>query len=83
MAEVVEEIQNEAEGSQATEGSLSTEGSRSVSEESQISSIDLLMESYVNLEQKFEAMARVMVRQTGLLQEIRESLRNLEFVDTG
>ena len=53
------------------------EENRSLSEESQISSIDLLMESYVNLEQKFETMVEIMQRQTELLKEIREVIRYL------
>ena len=42
--------------------------------ESEISSIDLLMESYVNLEKKVEIVAKAVLKQTELLKEIREML---------
>ena len=40
----------------------------------EINSIDLLMESYVNLEKNVEIIAKAVLKQTELLQEIREKL---------
>ena len=43
--------------------------------ENEISSIDLLMESYVNLDMKFEIIAKEIERQTNLLLEVMELVK--------
>ena len=42
--------------------------------ESEIDSIDLLMESYVNLEKKFEIIAKNVQQQTRMLEELIHKL---------